>query len=48
MPQDYNATLNLPKTEFPMRAALPKREPGMLEEWNKKDLYHKMIKSKRI
>ncbi len=44
MPQDYNATLNLPKTEFPMRAALPKREPGMLEEWNKKDLYHKMIK----
>ena len=28
---DYNETLNLPQTEFPMRAGLPKREPGMLE-----------------
>ena len=26
---DYNKTLNLPKTDFPMRAALPQREPGM-------------------
>ena len=25
---DYNKTLNLPKTDFPMRAGLPKREPG--------------------
>ena len=30
MPQDYNKTINLPKTDFPMRAALAKREPGML------------------
>ena len=30
MAQDYNSTLNLPKTEFPMRAGLPKREPEML------------------
>ena len=43
MSQDYNATLNLPKTEFPMRAGLPKREPGMLEEWYKKDIYGKLI-----
>ncbi len=28
MQQDYNNTINLPKTEFPMRAGLPKREPG--------------------
>ena len=28
MPQDYNASLNLPKTDFPMRAGLPAREPG--------------------
>ena len=28
MPQDYNETINLPKTDFPMRANLPKREPG--------------------
>ena len=27
---DYNKTINLPKTEFPMRAGLPKREPEML------------------
>ena len=27
MSKDYNATLNLPKTDFPMRAGLPKREP---------------------
>ena len=28
---DYNKTLNLPQTEFPMRAGLPNREPGMLD-----------------
>ena len=28
--KDYNATLNLPKTDFPMRAGLPKSEPVML------------------
>lgn len=30
---DYNKTINLPKTEFPMRAGLPAREPAMLERW---------------
>jgi len=39
MAQDYNATLNLPKTEFPMRAGLPKREPEWLKAWEEKDLY---------
>ena len=39
MQQDYNNTINLPKTEFPMRAGLPKREPGFLENWEKNDLY---------
>ena len=43
MPQDYNKTLNLPSTEFPMRAALPQREPGMLEDWKKTQRYQKMI-----
>ncbi len=33
MPQDYNETINLPKTDFPMRAGLPQREPGMLTDW---------------
>ena len=44
MPKDYNATLNLPKTDFPMRAGLPKREPDMLQRWNDMDLYHLQLK----
>ena len=44
MSQDYNTTLNLPETEFPMRGNLPKREPEMLLQWEQKDVYHKMIK----
>ena len=44
MQQDYNNTINLPKTEFPMRAGLPKREPGFLENWEKNDLYHELMK----
>lgn len=44
MQQDYNNTINLPKTEFPMRAGLPKREPGFLEGWEKDDLYHELMK----
>jgi isoleucyl-tRNA synthetase len=41
---DYNATVNLPKTDFPMRAGLPKREPDMLKAWNELDLYHEMVR----
>ena len=36
---DYKATLNLPKTAFPMKANLSKREPEILERWEKKGLY---------
>jgi len=36
---DYKATLNLPKTEFPMKASLPQREPEMLRRWEAMDLY---------
>ena len=36
---EYKHTLNLPKTDFPMKADLPKREPLMLEGWYKTDLY---------
>ena len=41
---DYNATLNLPKTDFAMRAALPKREPDMLQSWYDMDLYNEVMK----
>ncbi len=36
---DYKATLNLPKTAFPMKADLPKREPDVLARWESMDLY---------
>ena len=41
---DYNKTINLPKTDFPMRAGLPKREPEMLKRWETEDLYHELLK----
>ncbi len=44
MSQDYNATINLPKTDFPMRAGLPKREPEMLRNWKKLDVYGELLK----
>ena len=44
MSKDYNASLNLPKTEFPMRAGLPKREPDMLRHWEELDLYNEQLK----
>ena len=40
---DYNQTLCLPKTDFPMRANLPDREPLMLAQWEEDKLYDKMI-----
>ncbi|MCL2068323.1 MAG: isoleucine--tRNA ligase [Oscillospiraceae bacterium] len=40
---DYNSTLNLPKTDFPMRAGLPKLEPGILQKWEDERLYDSMI-----
>ncbi len=41
--KDYKDTLNLPVTDFPMRANLAKREPGFLEFWHKHDIYHKAL-----
>lgn len=43
MSQDYNSTLNLPKTEFPMRAGLPQSEPVTLERWNEEGVYEKLM-----
>jgi isoleucyl-tRNA synthetase len=41
---DYKATLNLPKTDFPMRANLAQREPEMLKRWQAADLYARIRK----
>ncbi len=43
MPQDYNKTLNLPKTDFPMRAGLPKSEPLTLKRWQDNKIYEKLM-----
>ena len=45
MAKDYTNTLNLPKTDFPMRANLPQREPDMLRYWEEQDLYHELLKN---
>jgi len=39
---EYKTTLNLPQTDFPMRAGLPNREPGWLEHWNKIGVYDRL------
>jgi isoleucyl-tRNA synthetase len=36
---DYKSTLNLPKTDFPMKANLPQREPDLLAWWDDMGLY---------
>ncbi|MBQ2943828.1 MAG: isoleucine--tRNA ligase [Ruminococcus sp.] len=43
MSQDYNKTLNLPNTEFPMRAGLPQSEPITLKKWDDNDIYGKLM-----
>ena len=39
---DYKDTLNLPETDFPMRAGLPTREPAWLEKWAKMGVYDRL------
>lgn len=43
MQQDYNQTMNLPATDFPMRANLPQREPAMLAAWEEAHLYEQLM-----
>ncbi len=42
MTRDYSATLFLPKTDFPMRAGLPRKEPELLARWLRLDLYRRL------
>ncbi len=39
---DYSQTLFLPRTEFPMRAGLPQKEPEILARWRVRDLYKRI------
>jgi len=43
---DYGKTLNLPKTKFKMKASLPNKEPQMLKEWEKGNIYQKSLENK--
>ncbi len=45
MAKDYAKSLNLPKTDFPMRANLPQKEPITLKEWEDNDLYSMIMKN---
>ena len=40
--RDYRDTVFLPKTDFPMKAGLPQKEPGILARWNEMGLYRKL------
>ncbi len=42
MTVDYKSTVFLPRTDFPMRAGLPKREPEILARWQEMDLYKRL------
>jgi len=44
---DYKKTLNLPKTDFPMKANLVQREPEILQRWEKEDIYSVIRNSSR-
>ena len=43
---DFKSTLNLPKTDFPMKAKLPEREPEQLAAWEEMGLYKKILASR--
>ncbi len=45
--RDYSETLFLPRTDFPMRAGLPQKEPEILARWEKLRLYHRLRESSR-
>ena len=44
---DFKNTIITPKTDFPMKAGLPAREPGMLERWQEQDLYNLMLEKNK-
>jgi isoleucyl-tRNA synthetase len=43
---DYSKTINLPATDFPMKANLSQREPEMLKKWEGQDIYEEILKSR--
>src|SRR5438046_10666809 len=46
MAQNYNDTLTLPRTDFPMKANLPQREPELLRRWQEMRIYQQIQKAR--
>ncbi|HBO68752.1 MAG TPA: isoleucyl-tRNA synthetase, partial [Deltaproteobacteria bacterium] len=44
---DYKDTLNLPRTDFPMRGNLAQREPEILARWEKEGLYRRIVEHRK-
>ena len=44
--RDYRDTVFLPKTDFPMKAGLPQKEPGILARWEQEGLYQQVRKAR--
>ena len=44
---DYKNTIITPKTDFPMKAGLPAREPAMLQRWQEQELYNAMLEKNK-
>ena len=42
MPLDLKSTINLPKTDFPMKANLPQNEPKILARWEQMGIYERL------
>ncbi|HEX7894729.1 MAG TPA: isoleucine--tRNA ligase, partial [Terriglobales bacterium] len=47
MPVDLKSTVNLPKTNFPMKAGLPQNEPKILARWEEMSLYHRLRQARK-
>lgn len=46
-PKELKNTLNLPKTDFPMKASLPRREPEILKKWEEMKIYHRLREERK-
>lgn len=44
---DYSKTVNLPATDFPMRANLPQKEPAIVKKWQDEKIYNKILESRK-
>src|SRR5437870_9492302 len=46
-PLELKKTLNLPKTDFPMKAGLPQNEPKQLEAWHGGNIYERILETRK-